>query len=89
MSCDDGSFSFDNLYVVSVFLGKIKDTPIIDLISIFICYSYYVIGGISGSTTINLYYYGKVVKSIYDDTSKIYTCFKPVTAAYPIEILYI
>lgn len=89
MSYDDGSFNFDNLHVVSVFPGKIKDNPIIDLISIFIGYSYYVIGGISGTITTNLYYYGKVVKSIYDDTSKTYTGFKPVTAAYPIEILYI
>ena len=77
------------IYMLYLYFLEIKDTPIIDLISIFIGYSYYVIGGISGSTTINLYYYGKVVKSIYDDTSKTYTGFKPVTAAYPIEILYI
>ncbi len=88
MTSNDGYFIFDDLDIVSIFPGKIKDNYITDLISIFIGYSYYSIGSIDGITT-TYYNYGNVVKSIYDDTSKTYTGFKPVTTAYPIEILYI
>ena len=90
MTDNTGYFTFDDLHIVSIFPGEIKDGPIIDLISIFVGYSFYAIGSSnSNNTIINQYYYGKVVKPVYDDTSKIYTGFKPVTVAYPIEILYI
>ena len=90
MTDNTGYFILDDLHIVSIFPGKIKDGHIIDLISIFVGYSFYMISdNINGNTIINQYCYGKVVKSIYDDTSKTYTGFESVTVAYPIEILYI
>lgn len=88
MTDNTGYFRFDDLHIVSIFPGEIKDGPIIDLISIFVGYSFYVIGS-SNNTIINKHYYCKVVKPVYDDTSKTYTGFESVTVAYPIEILYI
>lgn len=88
MTDNTGYFRFDDLHIVSIFPGEIKDGPIIDLISIFVSYSFYAIGS-SNNTIINQYYYCKVVKPVYDNTSKTYTGFESVTVAYPIEILYI
>lgn len=90
MTDNTGYFAFDDdLHIVSIFLGKNKDIYITDLISIFVGYSTYMIGNTSGNAIINQYCYCKVVKSVYDDTSKTYTGFESVTVAYPVEILYI
>lgn len=88
MTDNTGYFTFDDLHIVSIFPGRNIDDRIIDLISIFIGYSVYMIGS-GDNIIINQYCYGKVVKSIYDDTSKTYIGFESVTVAYPIEILYI
>ena len=88
MTDNTGYFRFDDLHIVSIFPGINIDDRIIDLISIFIGYSIYMID-IGDNAIINQYCYGKVVKSIYDDTSKTYTGFESVIVAYPVEILYI
>lgn len=86
MSYEDGSFGFDNLNVVSVFPGKVKDDNHIGSILIFIDYGW-VASSIAGS---KFYIYnGHVVKAIYDSNNKNYTSIESVNVAYPVEILYI
>lgn len=84
MSYEDGSFGFDNLYVVSVFPGKVEDDDHDGCILIFIEYcSIYV-------SLSKLYIYsGQVVKAIYNSNNKNYTSIESVKVAYPVEILYI
>lgn len=84
MSYEDGSFGFDNLYVVSVFPGKVEDDDHDGCILIFIEY---------GRMYVNLsklyIYSGQVVKAIYNSNNKNYTSIESVKVAYPVEILYI
>lgn len=84
MSYEDGSFGFDNLYVVSVFPGKVEDDDHDGYILIFIQY-----GRIYVSLSKLYIYSGQVVKAIYDSNNKNYTSIKSVNVAYPVEILYI
>lgn len=88
MSYDDGSFTIDDVHVVSVFPGKIENIRNIDLISIFIWYTLWW-DDINGIATRQYLYSGQVMRAIYDTTSKTYTCFESVSVAYPVEILYI
>lgn len=83
MSYEDGSFGFDNLYVVSVFPGKVEDDDHDGYILIFIQY-----GRIYSLSKLYIYS-GQVVKAIYDSNNKNYTSIKSVNVAYPVEILYI
>lgn len=86
MSYDDGSFGFNNLYVVSVFPGKVEDDDHDGYILIFINYSW-AASSIVGS---KFYIYnGQVVEAIYNSNNKNYTSIKSVNVAYPVEILYI
>lgn len=84
MSYEDGSFGFDNLYVVSVFPGKVEDDDHDGCILIFIEY-----GRIYVSLSKLYIYSGQVVKAIYNSNNKNYTSIESVKVAYPVEILYI
>ena len=84
MSYNDGSFGIDDLYVVSVFPGKVKDDDHIGNILIFIQYGYVYIN------TSKIYLYsGLVMNAIYNSINKNYTSIESVKVAYPVEILYI
>ena len=85
MSYEDGSFGFDNLYVVSVFPGKVEDDYHDGYILIFIQYGR-IYSSILGKSYI---YSGQVVKAIYNSNNKNYTSIESVKVAYPVEILYI
>ena len=68
MSYNDGSFGIDDLYVVSVFPGKVKDDDHIGNIFIFIQYGYAYIN------TRKIYLYsGCVMNAIYNSINKNYT----------------
>lgn len=84
MSYNDGSFGFDNLYVVSVFPGKVEDDDHDGYILIFIQY-----GRIYIHFDKSYIYSGQVVKAIYNSNNKNYTSIESVKVAYPVEILYI
>lgn len=94
-SYSDGSFGFDDLNVVSLFPGKVQDDNHLGSIFIFANYSKIVtaIGNLGGNNTnitskIIYTYDGMVMQAVYNNSNKSYTI-KPVTIAYPIEILYI
>lgn len=89
-SYSDGSFGFKDLYVVSVFPGKIQNQDANHTGHIIIFVNYYYIDSIIGTTNDRLFAYdGRVMNAIYNSSTKSYTSIKPVTVAYPVEILYI